>query len=190
MKFRILGGTHKGRGFDAGLDSRTRPTSQKHREMVFAVLAGQLEGRPFLDAFSGSGAMGLEALSRGASRAVLVESDRRQAESIRRNADQLGWARQAVVLTGDVYRLGDRLAGPFGVIFIDPPYQAGFTAFDLAHSWLEQDGILVMEKSKREQTALDLNLFQVWKHKLSGDSEFYFLTKTTTAVAAPEGKIP
>lgn len=127
---RIVGGRWRGRPIEAP-EGRgvTRPTTDRTREQIASMILSacglDLAGRSVLDAFAGSGAMGLELLSRGAARATFVDRDRRAAQRVRRSARSLGAAPEEVVaLAGDVLALAARgLAGaPFDVVFLDPPY--------------------------------------------------------------------
>lgn len=130
---RIVGGRWRGRAIEAPSGrGTTRPTTDRAREsiasMILSAAGLDLTGLSVLDAFAGSGAMGLELLSRGAARATFVEKDRRVAGIVRRTAAGLGaTADEARVLAGDVFALAERgLAGaPFDVVFLDPPYAVG-----------------------------------------------------------------
>jgi 16S rRNA (guanine966-N2)-methyltransferase len=122
---RIIGGTAGGRRLKAPAGERTRPTSDRVREALFSSLdsdLGSLAGLRFLDLYAGSGAVGLEARSRGAGVVTLVEQDRRTASLIRDNLRTLGF-NQVEVVAGSVARV---LAGPprapYDVVFLDPPY--------------------------------------------------------------------
>lgn len=126
---RIVGGTWRGRSFDAPEGRGTRPTTDRMREtiasMVLSALDLDLSGSCVLDAFAGSGGMGLELLSRGANKVTFCERDRRAAALVRRNCQTLGAKRGTwEVCVGDVFKLVDRGlgAGPFTVVFLDPPY--------------------------------------------------------------------
>ncbi len=130
---RIVGGRWRGRAIEAPAGrGTTRPTTDRAREsiasMILSAAGLDLAGLSVLDAFAGSGAMGLELVSRGAERATLVEKDRRVAGIVRRTLSSLGAAAdEARVVCGDVFALAARgLPGaPFGVVFLDPPYAVG-----------------------------------------------------------------
>ena len=131
---RIVAGRHRGRKLMAppGLD--TRPTSDRAREALFNILEhGEppLEGCRFLDLFAGSGAVGLEAASRGAGRVLLVEKARAAQAAARANIAHLGEAERVTLRAGDATRLG-RAAEPFDIVFLDPPYGSGLVATALA----------------------------------------------------------
>jgi 16S rRNA (guanine966-N2)-methyltransferase len=119
---RVVAGAYKGRTLQAPRGARTRPTADRVREALFSML-GPVDGLRVLDLFAGSGALAIEALSRGASGAVLVERDPRAVAAIRRNLEATG--------AGGEVRRRDALAylrdtddGPFDLVFLDPPYDS------------------------------------------------------------------
>ena len=120
---RIVGGTARSRTIEAppGLD--TRPTLDRVRENLFNILQHRVRGARVLDLFAGSGALGLEAISRGAHSAVLADLDRNAHRIECRNAEKLGFKDQCTVLLGDWKQVLARLAGDrFDLVFLDPPY--------------------------------------------------------------------
>jgi 16S rRNA (guanine966-N2)-methyltransferase len=124
---RIVGGTARGRTLVAPAGRRTRPTADRVREAVFNALwsRGALDGARVVDLFAGSGALGIEALSRGAAHATFVDSDRAARAAIARNLDTCGFADRADVVGAPVERFLDALDntdGPFDLAFCDPPY--------------------------------------------------------------------
>jgi 16S rRNA (guanine(966)-N(2))-methyltransferase RsmD len=123
---RIVAGSARGRTLLAPRGTGTRPTSDKVRGAVFNVLGQFFDGGAVLDLFAGSGAMALEALSRGFERAVCVESDRRAADVIRRNAEACGFAARVEIHREPVDAALERLPrGAFALAFLDPPYALG-----------------------------------------------------------------
>jgi 16S rRNA (guanine966-N2)-methyltransferase len=156
---RIIAGEHGGRRLTAPPGAQTRPTSDRVREAFFSALdtMTDLEGARFADLFAGSGAVGLEALSRGAAFTLLVESDAKAARTIRENMDVLRVAASARLITGKVAQV---LAvppegGPFDVIFADPPYAlpddeiAEVQQALVTNGWLAADAVVVLERSTR-----------------------------------------
>ncbi len=155
---RIIGGTAGGRRLKTPSGASTRPTSDRVREALFSAVdatLGTLAGLRFLDLYAGSGAVGLEAGSRGAAAVTLVEQDRRTAGVIRDNARTLG-LRGVEVRVGAVARtLGQAPAAPYDVVFLDPPYAldtgqvvAGLEALR-DHGWLAEEALVVVERSSR-----------------------------------------
>ena len=155
---RIIGGSAGGRRITTPRGSATRPTSDRVREALFSAVeswCGSLHGLRFLDLYAGSGAVGLEAWSRGAGVVTLVEHDRRTASLIGQNARSLGFARADVVAGPVSTMLRRPPAAPYDVVFLDPPYEMGEDelAADLAaladHGWLVPGALVVVERSAR-----------------------------------------
>lgn len=105
----------------------TRPTTDRIKETLFNIIQGEVPGAAFLDLFAGSGGIGIEALSRGASRAVFVEQSRKAAACIRENLTATRLQEAALVLTADAVRAPLMLEGKgtFDIVFLDPPYGSG-----------------------------------------------------------------
>jgi 16S rRNA (guanine966-N2)-methyltransferase len=126
---RIVGGSLSGRVLRAPPGAATRPTSEKVREAVFNILGnimGSLEGDHVLDLFAGSGALGIEALSRGAVHATFVDGGKPAVTAIRANLRELGLESRALVVPGDAVAHAGKLvpAAPWRLVFIDPPYRS------------------------------------------------------------------
>lgn len=150
---RIIGGQGKGRRLHTPAGDATRPTAARVRQTLFDILAPELPGSRFLDAFAGSGAVGLEALSRGAARAVLVDSDAAAVAALRANAQALRAAGGEVqVLRQDARLALAALADEgvrFDLVYLDPPYGSALYEQVIeqvdALRLLEPDGLLVAE---------------------------------------------
>ncbi|MBL8989813.1 MAG: 16S rRNA (guanine(966)-N(2))-methyltransferase RsmD [Gemmatimonadetes bacterium] len=126
---RIVAGEFGGRRLAVPADRRVRPTADRVREAWFSIVAPRLDGAVVLDLFAGSGALGLEAVSRGASRAVLVDLNPPSVAAIRANVASLGVADRVEVVRQDAFRYLDRLEGRvFDLAFADPPYRLGLAA--------------------------------------------------------------
>ncbi|MGI6003861.1 MAG: 16S rRNA (guanine(966)-N(2))-methyltransferase RsmD [Christensenellales bacterium] len=121
---RIIAGSAGGRRLVSPPGQNARPTHERVREAVFSMLTPFLSGGRVLDLFAGSGAMGLEALSRGMDEAIFVDADRGAVRTIQSNIEALGFNR-CRVLHMDALRALDREKGPFDLAFVDPPYDAG-----------------------------------------------------------------
>jgi 16S rRNA (guanine966-N2)-methyltransferase len=155
---RIIGGSAGGRRIATPPGEGTRPTSDRVREALFSALEswfGTWEGVRVLDLYAGSGALGLEACSRGAAHALLVEKDRRTAALVASNARDLRMARARVVAGSVRSTLAGRPDAPYDLVVSDPPYPLAdeeVTA-DLAalveHGWLADDALVVVERSRR-----------------------------------------
>jgi 16S rRNA (guanine966-N2)-methyltransferase len=159
---RIVGGKHRGRRLLAPPGATVRPTSDRVREALFNILShGQFaaEGIPFveaavLDAFAGTGAFGLEALSRGAAEAVFIEQDRTALAILRQNIEALGEGSRAGIVHGDATH-PPRALLPCAVAFLDPPYHSGLAARALvaltAAAWLAPEAFAIAEIAAREE---------------------------------------
>jgi len=154
---RIVGGKFKGRSLAAPSSSLIRPTSDRTRESLFNILehrlGGSFDNLRVLDLFAGTGALGLEALSRGAKAAVFVEESVEGRGLIRTNIETFGLTGVARILRRDATQLGTvGTMAPFHLVFADPPYECGLgeKAFvaALAGGWLNNDAILVLEEAK------------------------------------------
>jgi 16S rRNA (guanine966-N2)-methyltransferase len=166
---RITGGTFRSRALLAPHGQGTRPTSDRVREALFGILAsaGALDAAHVLDLYAGSGALGFEALSRGASDAMLVESARPALEAIRRNVQALGVPDRAHVVAAEVRPSAPTLArivrsGPFDLVLADPPWALADTGEPLAvlaelasRGAFRAGATVVLEHAARSKAALD-----------------------------------
>ncbi|MFO0806839.1 MAG: RsmD family RNA methyltransferase [Gemmataceae bacterium] len=124
-QIRIVAGSLRGRKINCVVHPGMRPTPQMVREALFSILGNAVPGRVFYDVFAGTGVVGLEAVSRGASSTRFIEADSKQAAAIQKYADQFGIAKQVQVLRADVYRWAERWipAGTAPVnLFLSPPF--------------------------------------------------------------------
>jgi 16S rRNA (guanine966-N2)-methyltransferase len=152
---RIIAGANRGARIFAPKGEATRPTSDRVREAAFNLI-GPVEAATVLDLFAGSGAMGLEALSRGAAAATFVENDRDACRTIERNLEKLGLT-GAAVLQRDVFQALAADRRTYDLILCDPPYgfdQDARIAPYLARA-LAPDGLVVYETTSRREPALD-----------------------------------
>lgn len=169
---RIVSGIYRGRSLISPNGSQTRPTSSRLREAVFNICREYVEGVSFLDLFAGSGAMGLEALSRGANTAVFIDSHPNAIHCLKRNIEQLGVEPSCKVMKGEVFemlRLLEKKSIQFGLIFVDPPYHTVIPGTNKYYSteiihWidehllLEPGGFLFIEEKKTACSILN-NLY-------------------------------
>lgn len=144
---RIIAGEWRGRAIEAPAGNATRPTSDRAREGLFSMLAsrlGSFEGLQVSDLFAGTGALGLEALSRGAAHCTFVETDRAAREALRHNIDRLGGTPRSDVRAQGVEHVS---LPPCDLVLMDPPYGAGLAqpALDRAAAWLAPGGWLSLE---------------------------------------------
>ena len=152
---RIIAGAWRGRPLTAPAGSTTRPTADRVRETLFSMLVSRLgafEDLRVADLFAGSGALGFEALSRGAAEAVFVDQDPAAIAAIRANADRLAAADRVRVIGGSGLKLPK--GGPFDVVFADPPYTPGSGSAAVAAveetGWLNPGGWMSVETARGE----------------------------------------
>lgn len=185
---RIIAGTLGGRTLRTPPGSGTRPTSDRVREALFSALdaRGAVAGARVLDLYAGSGALGLEAASRGAQSVLLVESDRRAAEVIAGNVRDLGLGQRVRVSRSSVDAALSRAPGEFeqvDLVFIDPPYDVdedalGAALARLASGWLGPEALVVVERSKRSPEP-------TWPDGLERDGKPRTYGETTLWLARP-----
>lgn len=163
---RIVGGIHRGRALAAPQGSATRPTSERVRQALFNILQHGIaqnraaplpQGARVLDLFAGSGALGFEALSRGAERVLFIDSAAGARAAIRQNIETLQAAGATKLYRRDAADLGpmeSNCGGPFDLVFLDPPYHSGLIGPALsglrAGKWLNENAVLVIELAGNE----------------------------------------
>lgn len=183
---RIVAGQFKGRPIQAPKTDTTRPTSDRARESLFNVLAHadwapDLEGARVLDLFAGSGALGLEALSRGANYCLFVETAHAARAAIRSNIETLGLFGATRIHRRSAVELGEKPSGVgpnFDLAFMDPPYNKGLVVPCLralqAGDWLTEKAIVVVETAVEE--SLDLPDWENVSERNIGAARMWFLT--------------
>jgi 16S rRNA (guanine966-N2)-methyltransferase len=193
---RIVAGRHRGRRLLAPPGETVRPTSDRAREALFNILShGQLaaEGIPFagaavLDAFAATGAVGLEALSRGAAEAAFIEQDREALATLRRNIAMLGEGDRARIVPGDATR-PPRAPSAYALAFLDPPYRSGLAAAALtaldAAGWFTPDALAVVELAAREHLAPPTG-FNLVDERVYGAARLLFLRRAAESTTATE----
>lgn len=193
---RVIAGEHRGRRLRAPAGLHTRPTADRVRQALFNILSPLPPGRVALDLYAGSGALGIEALSRGAAAAVFVDDDVAACAVLRDNLRALGLGARAVVLAQRVERVLPRLlqpglvpgaaAPPYGYVFADPPYKdvpvavPALLRFFFAHqaALLGPDGVLVVEHDRRTELTADLPRTDLRRY---GDTALSFFAAPGTA---------
>ena len=180
---RIVGGQFRGRALATPGDDHTRPTSDRVREAVFNILAHgvadfSLDGVRVLDLFAGTGALGVEALSRGAAYCLFVEEDAQARGAIRRNVEAFGLTGITKIFRRDATALGSaENRGTFGLVFLDPPYGKSLGERALASAaaggWLAPGAVAVMEERKGAAIALPVD-FTAIDERSWGDTQVLF----------------
>ena len=186
---RIIAGQWRGRPLAAPKGDATRPTADRTRETLFSMLTsrlGSFEGLAVGDFFAGSGALGLEALSRGAASCLFVERDRDAVAALRTNAEKLGLARPDI-RQNDVLALG-KASAPLDVIFMDPPYGTGAGAVALDKlgrlGWVGPGSWISIETEKRE--TLEIKGFECEAERVVGKAKIHLLRPIPLSEPASE----
>ncbi len=181
---RIVGGKHKGLALVGPKSQATRPTSDRTREALFNILAHgtsdfDLQGARVLDLFAGTGALGLEALSRGASYCLFIEEAASARALIRQNVEAMGAMGVSKIWRRDATRLGEvQNMAPFDLVFADPPYGKGLGERALrsaaAHGWLSPSALCLLEEAAKADIELPTG-FQEIDRRTYGDTQVLFL---------------
>ena len=183
---RIVGGEFRGRALAAPSGRETRPTADRLRQTIFDILAhghgDGLKGARVLDLFAGTGALGLEALSRGAAFALFVEEAVAARGAIRANIEALGLTGRTRVFRRDATRLGPAgTVAPFDLVFADPPYGKGLgekaLASALAGGWLRPGALMVLEEAASAEIVA-VPALDVIDTRRVGDTQIVFLRAT------------
>ena len=187
---RIVGGRLKGRVLAAPSSRAIRPTSERLRESIFDILEhrfpGHVVGARVVDLFAGSGALAIEALSRGARFALLIDNGAEARALIRANVEAFALGGVTRIWRADATRLGSApAAGPFALAFLDPPYGQGLAAPALASlvagGWLEPDALCVVEDEAKAEMAAPAGLTSV-DERVYGDTKLaIFQARTPSA---------
>lgn len=175
---RIAGGAFKGRALQAPKGKDIRPTSDKVRQALFNILNAHmdLEGVHVIDAFCGTGALGLEALSRGAGSCLFIDKSADSLRLAKSNVAQCGAEEKCDFLKADSAKLADNTVyQKAGLVFLDPPYRLELVPKALKAlvegAWLEEDAILVVEADRREKIITEKT--QLLSEKTYGDTKLY-----------------
>ncbi len=185
---RIVAGRLRGKKIHTPVDQSIRPTSERVREALFSILASRLDdgfgGKKVLDLFAGTGAMGLEALSRGARFCAFVDNGVQARGIIRSNIELLGLGGQSSLLKRDATDLGiAQKFQPFDLIFIDPPYGRGLAEKSLMSAnrgnWIALGALIVIEESRKWDLDV-LQGFELVDRRDYGQSSIWILLKNNS----------
>ena len=183
---RIIAGKARGTRLLTPQDNKIiRPTSDYIRENLFNIIQNDVQGAAFLDLFAGTGAVGIEALSRGAASATFIDNSQKSIELIKKNLQKTKLSDLATVIK---HSIPEALSKPglknqkFNIIFLDPPYFTDNLAGKTLEEILKQEilisnGLIALEAPKQEQITLPQNI-EIWKEKIYGNSKLIFLINT------------
>ncbi|MCK4938865.1 MAG: 16S rRNA (guanine(966)-N(2))-methyltransferase RsmD [Rhodospirillaceae bacterium] len=180
---RIVAGIHKGRAIAAPDGKATRPTSDRARETVFNVLAhgvdgANLDGARVVDVFAGTGALGLEAISRGAGFCIFIETARAAIAALKNNISTLGEDEATAVIGNPVEKAPPPPGGPVDIAFLDAPYDKGLTNLALERmvlkDWFKPESIVVIEVGRDEEFNPPPE-FEILKEKTVGAARTVFM---------------
>ena len=190
---RVIGGAARGRRLKVPKGQAVRPTAGRVKESLFNILPRDFSGKRVLDLFAGTGNLSIEALSRGADHALLVDASARSAATIKSNLSGLGLAAQSAVWVAPVARSVRVLARRkerFDFIFLDPPYEQGQAGRSLELiarcQLLRPAGTLVVEHSSRESVKPHYDSLQLHDQRRYGDTLLSFYKCTTESIHFPE----
>ena len=177
---RVVGGKWRGRALVASKGQATRPTTDRNREALFSMLAARLdfEGARVLDLFAGTGALGLEALSRGAAFSLFIETEAAARGAIRTNVETCAAMGVSKIFRRDATKLGVRQDAAYDLVLADPPYGKGLGEKALSAlrdgDWLSPDALIVVEEDKRADFQAPDD-YQEIERRVKGDTQLIFL---------------
>ncbi len=178
---RVIAGRAKGRQLQTPKGMSTRPTGAKVREAIFSVLASKITNKRVLDVFAGTGAMGLEALSRGAKEATFIEKDRAAQKALKQNIENIGFCEEVKIFNGDCLKFLPDMRGPFDLVFLDPPYNKGYVNKIMPllakPGFLAQEGIIVLETAAKEKEIPADDCWLLQKESKYGDTAVLYYQK-------------
>ena len=173
---RIIAGQYKGRKLESPVGNDVRPTSDKVREAIFSSLQSEVPDAICIDLFAGSGALGIEALSRGAKRVYFGDVSKDSMALVKQNCRTVGCSNDAIFFLGDwrrvLARVAEEAAGKVGLVFVDPPYKAGIYGDVLEEiarlGLVAEDGLLVLEHDKRDALPEEKAGFRLLRERTYG----------------------
>lgn len=181
-QIRIIGGQWRGRKLPVPDSEGLRPTTDRVRETLFNWLAPALVDARCLDCFAGSGALGLEALSRYAAKAVLIEFDRQVARQLEKNVALLN-AANAEIINADALSWLDRPGTPFDIVFVDPPFRKGMLEQVIQrlenNGWLAASALIYIETEAERQDIIIPAGWRLHREKTAGQVSYRLYRRDT-----------
>ncbi|MBK9121985.1 MAG: 16S rRNA (guanine(966)-N(2))-methyltransferase RsmD [Chloroflexi bacterium] len=189
MSTRVIAGTAKGRRLKLVPGDTTRPIMDRVKEALFSILGRRVYDAQVLDLFAGTGAVGIEALSRGAAHCIFVDLERRAIDTIRDNLKTTGLAGSAEVRRANAFQVLSGPVTPCDVIYVAPPqyrtlWADTLHALDATPQWLAPGGVIVVQIDPKERAPIALNHFSPYDERRYGSTLLWFFQHH--AEAAPE----
>ena len=188
---RVIAGTHRGRRLSGPEGAALRPTSDKVRQALFSILGTQVSGGRFLDLYAGTGAVGIEALSRGASAVTFVESNPKAVQLLQKNLRTCQLLDRAQVRLGQTAAFLDQKdwwGRPYDVLFADPPYAALDELDILFHACrlglLSEHAVVIIEQDSRTELPASIDHATLVRRYVYGDTALYLFGLSTSASTA------
>ncbi|MCI6771605.1 MAG: 16S rRNA (guanine(966)-N(2))-methyltransferase RsmD [Oscillospiraceae bacterium] len=155
---RVITGSARGRNLITLEGEDVRPTTDRVKEALFSIIQFEIEGRKVLDLFSGSGQLGIEALSRGAEKAVFVDSSKKSLEVTKKNLENTGLLSGAVLINRESISYLRSVGEKFDIVFLDPPYKSGLLqkALEEMDSVVSPGGVVICEAPKDEELPVEI----------------------------------
>ncbi|NLI91390.1 MAG: 16S rRNA (guanine(966)-N(2))-methyltransferase RsmD [Peptococcaceae bacterium] len=179
---RVIAGNWKGRRLKSVKGMQTRPTANKVKGAIFNILSDKVINARVLDLFAGTGSLAIEALSRGAAKAVLVEKNSSAWETIHENLHLLGADEKFALLRMDAFSFLNHNTEEFDLIFLDPPYHQGMINKVLSYlnrrPILHPKGVIIIETASDEEIGQDLFPYEIMIEREYGDTKLWFLQET------------
>jgi 16S rRNA (guanine966-N2)-methyltransferase len=188
---RVIAGSHRGRRLSGPKGTALRPTSDKVRQAIFSILGAHVFGGRFLDLYAGTGAVGIEALSRGATSVTFVESDPKVVQLLQKNLEScrlLDRVHIRVKKTAAFLDQEDSWDGPYDVLFADPPYAAFDELEVITHAWrpglLSKRAIVMIEQDARTELPTSIGQASLVRRYVYGDTALYLYGCSTSESTA------
>ena len=184
---RVISGLFKGRKLEPIKIRGIRPTSDRVKEALFSILSNDIEGSIFLDLFAGSGSIGIEAYSRGASKVIFVDSNVESFKVLQQNLNKLS-LKEDIELHNADYKMAIKKLGlrgeKFDIIFIDPPYGENLSIDAIneinKNDIIDENGLIVVEHSVKEPMPKSINIYELHKRKVYGNTQLSFYVFNTS----------
>jgi len=183
MSIRVIAGTAKGRHLNLVPGDGTRPVMDRVKEALFNILGDAIDGSTFLDLYAGTGSVGIEALSRGASSAVFVDNDRSAVKTIEENLKTTGFTKQTQIVRADVRDFIRRPAStPYEIVYIAPPQYKGLwretlSLLDANAEHVALDGLVIVQIDPQEKTDVTLNVLSAYDERRYGNTLLCFFER-------------